>query len=54
MIAVLFRELLIKSCKFGSDVLSDDAFQVIMLVSCSVIEFDSCDWCGSGRKWGWV
>jgi hypothetical protein len=39
MIDVLFRELLIKSCKFGSDVLSDDVFQVIMLVSCSVLEF---------------
>ena len=39
MIAVLFRELLIRSCKFGSDVLSDDAFQVIILVSCSVSEF---------------
>ena len=39
MIDVLFRELLIKSCKFGSDVLSDDAFQVIMFVSCSVLEF---------------
>ena len=39
MIVVLFRELLIKSCKFGSDVLSDDAFQVIMFVSCSVLEF---------------
>jgi hypothetical protein len=39
MIVVLFRELLIKSCRFGSDVFSDDAFQIIMLVSCSVIEF---------------
>src|ERR1700737_4657352 len=39
MIAVLFRELLIKSCRFGSDVLSDDAFQVIKFVSCSVLEF---------------
>ena len=39
MIVVLFRELLIRSCKFGSDVLSDDAFQVIMFVSCSVLEF---------------
>jgi len=39
MIAVLFIELLIRSCKFGSDVLSDDAFQVILLVSYSVSEF---------------
>ena len=39
MIAVLFRELLIRSCKFGSDVLSDDAFQVIMFVSYSVLMF---------------
>ena len=39
MIVVLFRELLIKLCKFGSDVLSDDAFQVIMFVSCSVLLF---------------
>ena len=39
MIAVLFRELFIKFCRFGSDVLSDDAFQVIMFVSCSVLMF---------------
>ena len=39
MIVVLFRELLIRSCKFGSDVLSDDAFQVIIFVSWSVLEF---------------
>src|ERR1700738_4440 len=39
MIAVLFRELFIKLCRFGNDVLSDDAFQVIMVVSCSVLAF---------------
>jgi hypothetical protein len=37
MIAVLFRELFIMLCKFGNDVLSDDAFHVIMFVSCSVL-----------------
>ena len=36
MIAVLFIELFIRFCRFGSDVLSDDAFHVIMFVSCSV------------------
>ena len=36
MIAVLFRELFIRLCKFGNDVLSDDAFHVIMFVSCLV------------------
>ena len=36
MIAVLFTELFIRFCKFGNDVLSDDAFYVIMFVSCSV------------------
>ena len=36
MIAVLFRELFMRFCKLGSDVLSDDAFHVIMFVSCSV------------------
>jgi hypothetical protein len=39
MIAVLFRELFIKLCRFGNDVLSDDAFQIIMFVSCSVLVF---------------
>ena len=39
MIAVLFRELFIRLCRFGSDVLSDDAFHVIMFVSCSVLVF---------------
>ena len=36
MIVVLFSELFIKFCRFGNDVLSDDAFHVIMFVSCSV------------------
>ena len=36
MIVVLFRELFIRLCKFGNDVLRDDAFHVIMLVACSV------------------
>ena len=36
MIVVLFRELFIRLCKFGSDVLSDDAFHVIIFVLCSV------------------
>ena len=39
MIDVLFRELFIKLCRFGNDVLSDDAFQVILFVSCSVLVF---------------
>ena len=33
MIAVLLRELFTRFCKLGSDVLSDDAFHVIMFVS---------------------
>ena len=37
MIDVLFRELFIRLCRFGNDVLSDDAFHVIMFVSCSVL-----------------
>ena len=37
MIVVLFRELFIRLCKFGNDVLSDDPFRVIMFVSCSVL-----------------
>ena len=37
MIAVLFRELFIRLCRFGNDVLSDDAFHVIVFVSCSVL-----------------
>ena len=36
MIAVLFSELFIRLCRFGNDVLSDDAFHVIIFVSCSV------------------
>ena len=36
MIAVLFSELFIRLCRFGNEVLSDDAFHVIMFVSCSV------------------
>jgi hypothetical protein len=36
MIAVLFGELFIRLCRFGSEVLSDDAFHVIIFVSCSV------------------
>src|ERR1700737_1493158 len=36
MIVVLFSELFIRLCRFGNDVLSDDAFHVIMFVSCSV------------------
>ena len=36
MIAALFSGLFTKLCKFGSDVLSDDAFHVIIFVSCSV------------------
>ena len=36
MIVVLFSELFIRLCRFGSDVLSDDAFHVIIFVSCSV------------------
>ena len=36
MIAVLFRELFTKFCKLGTDVLSDDAFHVIIFVACSV------------------
>ena len=36
MIVVLFRELFIRFCKLGSDVLSDDAFHIITFVSCSV------------------
>ncbi len=38
MIDVLFSELYIRLCRFGNDVLSDDAFHVIMFVSCSVSE----------------
>ena len=37
MIVVLFGELFIRLCKFGNNVLSDDAFHVIMFVSCSVL-----------------
>ena len=33
MSVVLFRELLIRFCKFGSAVLSEEAFQVIIFVS---------------------
>ena len=36
MIVVLFRELFIRLCRFGNDVLSDDTFHVIMFVSCLV------------------
>ena len=36
MRAVLLRELFIRLCKFGNDVLSDDVFHVMMFVSCSV------------------
>ena len=36
MIAVLLKELFVRLCKFGNEVLSDEAFHVIMLVSCSV------------------
>jgi len=36
IIAVLVSELFIRFSRFGSDVLSDDAFHVIMFVSCSV------------------
>ena len=36
MIAVLFSELWIRLCRFGNDVLSDDAFHVIIFASCSV------------------
>ena len=39
IIAVLVSELFIRFCRFGSDVLSDDAFQVIIFVSCSVAVF---------------
>ena len=35
MIAILFWEL-VRFCKFGNDVLSDDAFHVIIFVSYSV------------------
>ena len=35
MIAVLFRELFMRFCKLGSDVLSEDEFHVIMFVSYS-------------------
>ena len=37
IIDVLFIELFIRLCRFGNDVLSDDAFHVIMFVSCSVL-----------------
>ena len=37
MIAMLFKELFIRLCRFGSDVLSDDAFHVIMFVSFSML-----------------
>ena len=37
MIDVLNKELLIMLCRFGNDVLSDDAFHIIMFVSCSVL-----------------
>ena len=37
MIVVLFRELFIRLCKFGNDVLSEDAFHIIMFVPCSVL-----------------
>ena len=33
IMAMLFRELFIKFCRFGNDVASDDTFHVIMLVS---------------------
>ena len=33
MIAVLFSELFIRLCRFGSEVFSDDAFHVIKFVS---------------------
>ena len=36
MIAVLFSELFIRLYMFGNEVLSDDAFHVIMFVSCIV------------------
>ena len=39
IIAVLFRELFTRFCKLGNDVLSDDAFHVIIFVSCSVSVF---------------
>ena len=36
MSAVLFRELFIRFCKLGKDVLSDDAFHVMRVVSYSM------------------
>ena len=36
MIAVLFSELFIRFCRFGNEMLSDDAFHVIMFVLYSV------------------
>ena len=35
MRAGMLRELLIRLCKFGNEVLSDDVFHVMMYVSCS-------------------
>ena len=37
MIDELFKELFVRLCKFGNDVWRDDAFHVIMFVSCSVL-----------------
>ena len=37
MIVVLFSDLFIRLCKFGNDVLNEDAFHVIMFVLCSVL-----------------
>ena len=37
MIVVLFRELFIRLCRFGSVVLSDESFQVIMFLSWLVL-----------------
>jgi hypothetical protein len=37
MIDVLYKVLFTRLCKFGNDVLSDDVFQVIIFVSCSVL-----------------
>src|ERR1700738_5646034 len=54
MIAVLFRELFIRLCRFGNDVLSDDAFHVIIFVSCSVLVLILVIGVGAaGRGGGW-
>ena len=54
MTAVLFREVLIRLCKFGNDVLSDDAFHVIMFVAwfvSLVILVSGGGMSGSGGGW---